>query len=110
MYALSTGISHVGSTLPEPVYALISGVNGATVGIIALSAVRLAQRSITDRLTRLTRLLVAFGGIWWRYRHALHCSVALSCYHDSCRAGDIDMGLWASPKMVEIYTKSSPNT
>ena len=60
MYALSTGMSHVGSTLPKAVFALISGLNGATMGIIALSAVRLAQRSITDRLTR---LLVAFGGI-----------------------------------------------
>ncbi|KAL8786213.1 MAG: hypothetical protein Q9213_002901 [Squamulea squamosa] len=59
MYGLSVGISHVGSTLPEPVYALLSGLNAATVGIIALAAVNLAGRAITDKLTR---ILVFLGG------------------------------------------------
>ena len=59
MYGLSVGISRIGGTLPDPVYALLSGLNAATVGIIALAAVRLAQRAITDKLTR---LLVYFGG------------------------------------------------
>lgn len=60
MYGLSVGISKVGNTLPLPVYALISGLNAATVGIIALAAVRLAENAITDRLTR---ALVYLGGI-----------------------------------------------
>lgn len=60
MYGLSVGISRVGNTLPLPVYALISGLNAATVGIIALAAVRLAEKAITDRLTR---ALVYLGGI-----------------------------------------------
>lgn len=60
MYGLSVGISRVGSSLPLPVYALISGLNAATVGIIALAAVRLAEKAITDRLTR---ALVYLGGI-----------------------------------------------
>ena len=59
MYALSLGISRVGNTLPDPVYSLLSGLSAATVGIIALAAVRLAGRAITDKLTR---LLVYFGG------------------------------------------------
>lgn len=59
MYSLSVGISRVGSTLPEPVYALLSGLNAATVGIIALAAVNLAGRAITDKLTL---ILVFLGG------------------------------------------------
>lgn len=60
MYGLALGISRVGNTLPMPVYALLSGLNAATVGIIALAAVRLAERAITDRITR---ALVYLGGI-----------------------------------------------
>ena len=60
MYGLSVGIAQVGNTLPNPVYALLSGLNAATVGIIALAAVRLSERAITDKLTR---FLVYFGGI-----------------------------------------------
>lgn len=60
MYGLSVGIAYVGSTLPTPVYALLSGLNAATVGIIALAAVQLSKRAITDKLTR---FLVYLGGI-----------------------------------------------
>lgn len=60
MYGLSVGVSQIGSTLPSPVYALISGLNAATVGIIALAAVRLSERAITDKLTR---FLVYLGGV-----------------------------------------------
>lgn len=60
MYGLSVGVSRVGNTLPIPVYALLSGLNAATVGIIALAAVRLSERAITDRLTR---ALVYLGGV-----------------------------------------------
>lgn len=40
-------------------YALLTGLNAATVGIIALAAVQLSQKAITDKLTR---ILVFFGG------------------------------------------------
>ena len=59
MYILSIGVSKIGNTLPDPVYALLSGLSAGTVGIIALAAVRLASRAITDRLTR---FLVYLGG------------------------------------------------
>lgn len=59
MFGLALGIQRVGEILPDPVYALLSGLNAATVGIIALAAVQLAKKAITDRLTR---ALVVFGG------------------------------------------------
>ena len=59
MYALAVGVGHIGNTLPVSVYALLSGLNAATVGIIALAAVRLAERAITDKMTR---ILVYLGG------------------------------------------------
>lgn len=52
MYVLSLGVSRIGDTLPPPVYSLLSGLNAATVGIIALAAVQLADKAITDKLTR----------------------------------------------------------
>lgn len=58
MYALSLGVQKIGDTLPLPVYALLSGLNSSTVGIIALAAVQLAEKAIRDKLTR---ILVIFG-------------------------------------------------
>ena len=40
MFALSLGIGEVNDVLPGIVYALLSGLNASTVGIIALSAVQ----------------------------------------------------------------------
>ena len=60
MYALALGISHVGTTLPHTVYALLSGLHAATVGIIALAGVRLAGRAISDKVTR---IMVCLGGV-----------------------------------------------
>ncbi|CAI4218694.1 unnamed protein product [Parascedosporium putredinis] len=58
MYGLSIGVSSIGDSLPAPVYALLSGLNSATVGIIALAGVQLAEKTITDVPSR---LLVFFG-------------------------------------------------
>lgn len=58
MYALSRGVQNIDKTLPEPVYALLSGLNASTVGIVALAAVQLAEKAINDRLSR---ILVIFG-------------------------------------------------
>lgn len=58
-YGLAVGVSNIKDTLPAPVYALLSGLNASTVGIIALAAVQLSQKSITDNLTR---ILVFLGG------------------------------------------------
>lgn len=58
MYALSVGIQNLSRTLPHPVYALLSGLNAATVGIVAVSAVQLAEKAIRDRISR---ILIIFG-------------------------------------------------
>lgn len=58
MFALSIGVSSIGDTLPLPAYALLSGLNAATVGLIALAAVQLSEKAITDKMTR---SLVFFG-------------------------------------------------
>src|SRR5947209_18328527 len=63
MYGLSVGVSHIGESLPAQVYALLSGLNSATVGIIALAAVQLAQKAITDKLTRILVFLGAAAGL-----------------------------------------------
>ncbi|GAB1310542.1 Transporter YwrB [Madurella fahalii] len=63
MFGLAIGISNVGETLPRVVYALLSGLNAATVGIIALAGVQLAQKAITDKLTRLLVFLGAAAGL-----------------------------------------------
>lgn len=59
MFGFSLGVSRIGETLPGAVFALLSGLNAATVGIIALAAVQLSQKVITDQLTR---SIVFLGG------------------------------------------------
>ena len=63
MYALAIGVSHVSNILPLPVYALLSGLNVATVGVIAFSAVQLATKAITDPLSRLIVVFSACAGL-----------------------------------------------
>ncbi len=63
MYGLSIGVSNIGTSLPRPVYALLSGLNASTVGIIALAAVQLSEKAITDRFTRILVFLGAAAGM-----------------------------------------------
>ncbi|KAK4073052.1 hypothetical protein Purlil1_13179 [Purpureocillium lilacinum] len=63
MFGLSIGVSNIGETLPRPVYALLSGLNAATVGIITLAAVELSNKAITDKLTRTLVFLAATAGM-----------------------------------------------
>ncbi|KAH6850503.1 chromate transporter-domain-containing protein [Chaetomium sp. MPI-CAGE-AT-0009] len=65
MYALSIGVASIDETLPGPVYALLSGLNSATVGVIALAAVELSQKAITDKLTRLIVFFTAAAGMMY---------------------------------------------
>jgi len=52
MLGVALGIRNVQSQLPDLVYALLSGLNAATVGLIALAAVQLSERAITNQMTR----------------------------------------------------------
>jgi chromate transport protein ChrA len=63
MFGLSVGVSNIGDTLPRAVYALLSGLNAATVGVIALAAVELSNKAITDQTTRLVLSLTAMAGM-----------------------------------------------
>ncbi|CAI6099900.1 unnamed protein product [Clonostachys chloroleuca] len=63
MFGLSIGVSNIGESLPRAVYALLSGLNAATVGIIALAAVELSNKAITDKLSRIIVFLTAASGM-----------------------------------------------
>lgn len=63
MFGLSIGISHLGDTLPHPVYALLSGVNASTIGVTVFAAVKLSEKAVTDRLTRILLFLSASAGL-----------------------------------------------
>lgn len=63
MYGLSIGVSSIGDTLPGPVYALLSGLNASTVGVIAVAAIQLSEKAITDKMTHLLVLLGGAAGI-----------------------------------------------
>ena len=43
MYALSLGVQNMPDRLPPIVYALLSGLNASTVGIVALAAVQVSR-------------------------------------------------------------------
>lgn len=63
MYGLAIGVSNIGDTLPGLVYALLSGLNASTVGIIAVAAVQLSDKAITDKITRILVLVGGAAGI-----------------------------------------------
>jgi chromate transport protein ChrA len=63
MYALSLGVQKMPDRLPPIVYALLSGMNSSTVGVIALAAVQLAEKAINDRVTRILVLFGACAGL-----------------------------------------------
>ncbi|KAK4218845.1 chromate transporter-domain-containing protein [Rhypophila decipiens] len=86
MFGLAIGISNIGDSLPRPVYALLSGLNAATVGIIALAAVQLAQKAITDKLTRSLVFLGAAAGLLynalWYFPLLMFIAGIISVVHD----------------------------
>ena len=63
MYGLSLGVQRMNEILPSPVYALLSGLNSSTVGIIALAAVQLAEKAIKEKLTRILVIMGAVAGL-----------------------------------------------
>ncbi|KIH89949.1 hypothetical protein SPBR_00429 [Sporothrix brasiliensis 5110] len=62
MFGLSLGVANINQSLPGIVYALLSGINAAVVGVIALATVELATKAITDELTRLLVFFTASAG------------------------------------------------
>jgi chromate transport protein ChrA len=86
MYGLSIGVSNVGDTLPGPVYALLSGLNAAAVGVIAVAAVQLSEKAITDEITRIVVLFGASAGILynalWYYPVLISVAGCVTVIHD----------------------------
>jgi chromate transport protein ChrA len=52
MFGIAMGVRNVQAQLPAVVYALLSGLIAATVGLIAVAAVQLSERSITNKMDR----------------------------------------------------------
>lgn len=65
MYGLAVGVSNIGERLPRAVYALLSGLNAATVGIVAQAAVELSEKAITDQMTRVLVFSGATAGLMY---------------------------------------------
>jgi chromate transport protein ChrA len=63
MYGLAVGISNVSENLPRAVYALLSGLNAATVGVIVQAAVELSEKAVTDKMTRIIVFFTACAGM-----------------------------------------------
>ncbi len=63
MLGLSLGVTNINQTLPGAAYALLSGINAAVVGVIALATVELSTKAITDELTRLLVFFTASAGV-----------------------------------------------
>jgi len=62
-FGLALGVQNIGEELPGPAYALLSGLNSATVGIVALAGTQLSQKAVTDKLTLILVFLGATAGM-----------------------------------------------
>ncbi|GAA6062577.1 hypothetical protein JCM10212_004890 [Sporobolomyces blumeae] len=61
MTGVAFAVRKIPSTLPDIVFALFTGLNAATVGLVALAAYQLSNKVVTDKTTRL--LLVLSGAV-----------------------------------------------
>ncbi|GAA5837579.1 hypothetical protein JCM3766R1_006851 [Sporobolomyces carnicolor] len=59
--AAAFGVQRIPSTLPDIVFALFTGINAATVGLVALAAYQLSNKVVTDQATR--ALLLMSGAV-----------------------------------------------
>jgi hypothetical protein len=66
MLAVAVGINNIQTQLPDIVYALLSGLNSATVGLIALAGVQLSERAITNQVTRFIVCMTACVGMLYQ--------------------------------------------
>lgn len=61
MYGLSLGVQRIDEVLPDIVYALLSGLNASTVGIITLAAVQVYIPFFVLQLLDKKHLMVIVG-------------------------------------------------
>lgn len=63
MLGVGLGVNSIQTQLPNLVYALLSGLNAATVGLIALAGIQLSERAIINQMTRLILCSTACAGL-----------------------------------------------
>lgn len=87
MAALGAGVRKFPERLPPIVLALLTGLNAAAVGLIALAAYQLSLSSITDPVTRLLVLASASFGICyhapWMYPLLVFAGGLVTLLYDS---------------------------
>jgi hypothetical protein len=66
MTALGLGVRSIPSDIPKIALALLTGLNAATVGLIALAAFKLSQSTITDLVSRSILFCSAAFGICYQ--------------------------------------------
>ena len=74
MLGVALGVRNIQSQLPGVVYALLSGLNAATVGLIALAGVQLSERAITSKMTRFIISATGCVGILYQKGISTHIS------------------------------------
>ncbi|GAA6004893.1 hypothetical protein JCM11491_002270 [Sporobolomyces phaffii] len=57
MTGVAFAVRRIPSTLPDVVFALFTGLNAATVGLVALAAYQLSNKVVTDKPTRIVLFL-----------------------------------------------------
>ena len=67
MAALGVGVSRIPDELPPIVMSLLTGLNAAAVGLIALAAVQLGTAASTDKITTLIVWLSASFGVCYHH-------------------------------------------
>lgn len=86
MAGLGAGVRKFPERLPPIVLALLTGLNAAAVGLIALAAFQLARTAITDPITRMLVLLSASFGICyhapWMYPVLVFAGGAVTLAYD----------------------------
>ncbi|KAL7956287.1 hypothetical protein V8C34DRAFT_219305 [Trichoderma compactum] len=65
MFGLAIRVCNIGSALPRAVYFFLSGLDAATVGIIALAAMQLSKSTVTDNLTGTLVFLSSAAGMFY---------------------------------------------
>lgn len=63
MFGLAQGVPNIESILPDAVYALLSGLNTAMVGLLALAGLQLSTRTIIDGLSPTVLIGAACAGL-----------------------------------------------
>lgn len=74
MYILSVLVQKLPQTLPPIVLALLTGLNAAAVGLIALAAYKLSASTMTDGITHVVSLMTHPSSVQ-ASRSALMCSI-----------------------------------